>query len=122
MKWSQNGMPYSNLMSHGKHARDDMDIALYSFACLTNIKKAIIRLPPTLQHNDEVTRYASRAIRRMEGGFLAPDLLVAEHPTDPYANDRSKYLEQWLTGLTLSKTSDERHPVTLPRQISDSSS
>lgn len=77
--WCQDGAPRSFLSSYGVTDPLFCDIAelLDHFACVTNVTKAHIRLPPSLtrnEQNDELRWHALYVMETMEGeGTLADD-------------------------------------------------
>lgn len=116
VKWSEDGKPRRTLQELDEYVRDDMEIVLDLFARITNVKKANVRLPPTLQRNDRVRQYASLVLERMEEGSLDDELMVFSDPDDPYSdNPFPKDTEEWLIGHATWIASDELDVVTLPR-------
>lgn len=66
-KWSLNGKPRRILHDDDTRLLDDMESILDHFACVNNVTKAYIRLPPSLKHNEGVRRDAAFVIDTMEG-------------------------------------------------------
>ena len=70
-KWSVGGKP-RRILHDDTQRLDDMESILDHFACVTNVTKAHIRLPPSLKHNEGVRQCAACVIETMEGkGTLA---------------------------------------------------
>ncbi|MCJ1230817.1 hypothetical protein MMC12_007491 [Toensbergia leucococca] len=59
-KWSQDGEP--RYVLDRINLRDDMRLILDHFICIKPVTKARMRLPPSLNRNDEVKQYASCVI------------------------------------------------------------
>ncbi len=71
-KWSVDGKPRRILHDDDTQLLDDMESILDHFACITNVTKAHIRLPPSLKHNEGLRQCAACVIETMEGkGTLA---------------------------------------------------
>ena len=120
VKWSEDGKPRRTLEELDEYVRDDMEIVLDHFARITNVKKANVRLPPTLQRNERVRQYASLVLQRMEEGSLDDELMVFSDPDDPYSdNPFPKDAEEWLISHTTWTARDKLDTITLSRQKED---
>ena len=115
VKWSEDGKPRRILQEFDEYMRDDMEIVLDHFMRITNVEKANVRLPSTLQRSDRFRRYASLVLQRMEGGSLELEPMVFDNPNDLYSdNPFPKYTEEWLTSHTKRNVRDEPDIITLP--------
>ena len=65
-KWSVDGKPRHILSDHSDVLGDMIEILDY-FACVTNVTKAHMRLPPSLKHDEWLRQTAINVIETMEG-------------------------------------------------------
>ena len=101
-KWSIDGKPRRILHDDTK-CLDDMQSILDHLACVTNVTKAHIRLPPSLKHNEGVRQMATNVVETMEGkGTLAKlqELALGDYLL---LGDRKRQLKRATAEIKMAK-------------------
>ena len=101
-KWSVDGK-LRRILHDDIQCLDDMQSILDHLACVTNVTKAHIRLPPSLRHNEGVRQLATNVVETMEGkGTLAKlqELALGDYLL---LGDRKRQLKRATAEIKMAK-------------------